>query len=405
MKAKYQPAPNARWRALATPLSEALRPWFFSHQRDLPWRRTSDPYAIWISEVMLQQTQVATVQPYYERFLRRFPDVQALAAAPQQQVLELWAGLGYYRRVSQLHDAARIIMKTYNGVFPSTMVELLALPGIGRYTAGAVASIAFGRSVPVLDGNVMRVLCRLGNLHADIARPATRKRLWQAATLLVPHHDPGTYNQALMELGATVCTPTAPRCPVCPARGLCLARRRGTAARLPARSTRGPTPLWQRWAAVVEAPGARLLLQRPGGGLWAHLWEFPTFERHGQPLTATRVRGLLRQALAIDVSVYPTPVRLRHQLTHRTMDYLVFTASTAAVPTTVRLPTCGPKSYLAHRWASDLDEVPVASVTRKILAAIHGRPSPRPHHHGHPAQKNSPADLALTGPRKTRVLE
>ena len=129
MKAKYQPAPNARWRALATPLSEALRPWFFSHQRDLPWRRTSDPYAIWISEVMLQQTQVATVQPYYERFLRRFPDVRALAAAPQQQILELWAGLGYYRRVSQLHDTARIIMNTYNGVFPSTMVELLALEG------------------------------------------------------------------------------------------------------------------------------------------------------------------------------------------------------------------------------------------------------------------------------------
>ena len=405
MKAKYQPAPNARWRALATPLAEALRPWFFSHQRNLPWRRTNDPYAIWISEVMLQQTQVTTVQPYYQRFLRRFPDVRALAAAPPQQVLELWAGLGYYRRASQLHDAARIIMNTYNGVFPSTMVELLALPGVGRYTAGAVASIAFGRSVPVLDGNVMRVLCRLGNLHADITRPATRKRLWQVAALLVPHHDPGTYNQALMELGATVCTPTAPRCPVCPAQGLCLARRRGTAAGLPVRSARGPAPLRQHWAAVVEAPGARLLLQRPGGGLWAHLWEFPTFERHGQPLTATRVRGLLRQALAIDVSVYPTPVRLRHQLTHRTMDYLVFTASTAAVPTTVSLPTCGPKSYVAHRWASDLDEVPVASVTRKILAAIHGRPSPRPHHHGHPAQKNSPADLALTGPRKTRVLE
>lgn len=212
-------------------LRRALLAWFGTHRRDLPWRRNRDPYRIWLSEMMLQQTQVATAIPYYERFLRRFPSVPALAAAPLDDVLAEWAGLGYYRRARFLHAGAQAVVREHGGVVPSDPAVFGALPGVGRYTVGAVLSMGFGSALPVLDGNVARVLSRWAAAPLAMRRPADAKRLWAMAEALVPgagsragrHPEAGAWNEALMELGATVCTPRAPACPACPVRRWCRA--------------------------------------------------------------------------------------------------------------------------------------------------------------------------------------
>ena len=196
----------------------ALLGWYRRHKRDLPWRRTRDPYAIWLSETMLQQTRVETVIPYYERFLARFPSVQALAEAAPDEVSKLWSGLGYYSRARNLHAAARKVVDGYGGELPSDVAALQELPGIGRYTAGAVASIAFDRAAPIVDGNVARVLARLLDLRDDVSAPATQQRLWAEAEALARGPKPGDLNQSLMELGALICTPRAPKCLLCPLR-------------------------------------------------------------------------------------------------------------------------------------------------------------------------------------------
>ena len=210
-----------------------LLEWYRRERRDLPWRRTRDPYAIWISESMLQQTRTETVIPYYERFLDRFPDVDTLADAELDDVLGAWAGLGYYSRARRLHAAARVVADEFGGRLPEDAETLRTLPGVGRYTAGAVASIAFDREEPVVDGNVARVLSRLRGIRDDLKRPAVIRRLWEEASALARGPHPGDLNQALMELGATVCVPRTPRCAGCPLTRRCDARRRGDAATLP----------------------------------------------------------------------------------------------------------------------------------------------------------------------------
>ncbi|MCL5950211.1 MAG: A/G-specific adenine glycosylase, partial [Chloroflexi bacterium] len=214
----------ARARAFA----DRVLAWYAAHKRDLPWRRDAhDPYRVWISEALLQQTQVTTVIPYYERFLARFPTVASLAAARLDAVLKTWEGAGYYARARNLHRAAREIVTRFDGRVPSTVDELLSLPGIGRYTAGAIASIAYHRDAPVLDGNVIRVLCRYFGIREDPARAETQKELWAIAETLVPHGRAGDFNQGLMDLGAALCAPRQPACPACPLRRGCLARRLG----------------------------------------------------------------------------------------------------------------------------------------------------------------------------------
>ncbi len=214
-----------------------LLAWYAKHKRDLPWRRdTHDPYRVWISEIMLQQTQVATVIPYYKRFLARFPNVRALANAKLDDVLKAWEGAGYYARARNLHLAAREIVARFGGQLPSTVDELLTLPGIGRYTAGAIASIAFKRDAPVVDGNVTRVLCRCFNIQHDPKSAATQKELWHLAEILLPRGCAADFNQGLMELGATICTPRNPQCNVCPINRACVARRLGRQDKLPAKS-------------------------------------------------------------------------------------------------------------------------------------------------------------------------
>ncbi len=278
-------------------LVSPLLTWFADHARDLPWRHTRDPYAIWVSEVMLQQTQVATVVPYWERWMRTFPDVAALARAPLERVLKLWEGLGYYTRARNLHRAARLLYREHGGQFPRDFESVRALPGVGRYTAGAICSLAFHQPTPVLDGNVARVLTRVFDLHLPLHRAGTQRRLWALAEALVgaaPEQVPpglrrrrswrarrvaenpcGALNEALMELGASGCTPRQPRCPDCPWADRCRARARGRAHLLPRRRRPAMAAPRRVLAWVCERHGRVLLRRRPAGGVNAGLWEFP----------------------------------------------------------------------------------------------------------------------------------
>ena len=260
-------------------VSGLLLTWFDRHRRALPWRRTSDPYRIWVSEVMLQQTQVSTVLPYYERWMGRFPTLAALARASEDEVLGVWAGLGYYSRARRLLAGARAVMEEHAGELPKAAAELRRLSGIGEYTAGAIASIAFAEPEPVVDGNVRRVLCRLSGLRGDPTRAPLARRLGELARQMVPVERPGDHNQALMELGATVCTPDRPRCAQCPLGEVCFAKKRGLQAVLPALPRRPrPTPL-HMVAAILERRGRLLVVKLPdGASRWAGLWQFPSSE-------------------------------------------------------------------------------------------------------------------------------
>jgi A/G-specific adenine glycosylase len=253
--------------------------WYARARRDLPWRRSRDPYRVWVSEIMLQQTQVERVREFYARFLRRFPDVRSLARAREADVLKCWEGLGYYRRARQLHAAARTVVADHQGRFPRSVEALRRLPGIGRYTAGAIASIAFDQPAPIVEANSRRVLARLVGHVAPIGGPAGDGPLWEVAERLVPARRPGLFNQALMDLGAGVCTPSRPLCQRCPLAAACVARRTGRVAEIPAPAPRRAATL-VRETAVVERRGGRVLVERRGPGeWWEGLWDFPRAAR------------------------------------------------------------------------------------------------------------------------------
>lgn len=259
--------------------TRALLAWYRKHRRELPWRSGSDAYAVWVSEVMLQQTQVRTVLPYFERWMRRFPDVRALAAASDEEVLRLWEGLGYYSRARRLLAGARAVVERHGGRVPGTTEELLALPGIGPYSAGAIASIAFGQRAPLVDGNVIRVLARHFGLRGDPARAPLKGELWRVAASLLPARGAGDFNQALMELGALVCTPHQPRCDVCPVRGTCAALAGGHVDELPETAPRARASSVHQLAAVAER-GDQVLVQRlpDDAPRWAGMSWFPNVD-------------------------------------------------------------------------------------------------------------------------------
>jgi A/G-specific adenine glycosylase len=291
-------------------IRDRLAAWYARARRDLPWRATRDPYAIWVSEVMLQQTRVDTVVPYYEKFMARFPTVERLSRAPLEDVLESWAGIGYYGRARSLHSAAREVVERYGGRIPDETGTLLRLPGIGRYTAGAVASIAYGRRAPVLDGNATRVLSRLLLCEGP---PAD---LWEAAAELVPDERPGDFNQALMELGATVCLPRRPDCLVCPLVRLCEARRQGKEEEIPrARARRAQRPA-RAAVALCERKGLLLVARRPAHGLLAGMWDFPSFDlAEGEDARIVLARGV-RVELGLLGEVGEALPAVRHEFTH-----------------------------------------------------------------------------------------
>lgn len=336
----------------ARALRRALVSWYRTSRRDLPWRRTRDPYRIWISEVMLQQTTVNAVIPYYRRFVLAFPTVRALASACLDEVLAAWSGLGYYRRARHLHQASRLVVDRHGGRFPRRLEEALALPGIGRYTAGAVLSIAFGARLPVVDGNVARVLSRLFLLRGPHSA-ARRRRLWSiAAGLAAGAASPGDLNQALMELGATVCAPVDPACRDCPVARRCAARAAGLEKRIPPpRRTRRPVNI--RTAVAVVSRDGRFLMRRQEDEALLHgLWEFPAV---GPGSDSEGLRLELEGPVAT----------VRHAITYRRLLVRVHRARLLSEPPRGR-----------YRWAApgDLRRLPTSSLVRKVLAAL---PEPR----------------------------
>lgn len=269
---------------------EPLLVWYGRHARVLPWREQPTPYRVWVSEIMLQQTRVEAVKPYFERFLKELPDIPALAACEQERLLKLWEGLGYYSRVRNLQKAAQAVMEQYDGQLPADYQKLKALPGIGPYTAGAVASIAYGIPVPAVDGNVLRVTARVLNSRADIASPAVKKQVEQAVGAVMPQKRAGDFNQALMELGATVCLPNGvAKCEECPLRELCGAYRQHTVMELPVKAPKKARRIERRTVLVLLAENRVALRRRPEQGLLAGMWELPNGEGSFSPQQITEL--------------------------------------------------------------------------------------------------------------------
>jgi len=317
-------AADDRHPQLDQQLAGKLLAWYRRCARDLPWRRRSDAYAIWIAEVMLQQTRVEQAGPYYQRWLERFPDIAALAAADLDEVLKAWEGLGYYARARNLHAAARRIVEEFGGELPRRVEDLLRLPGVGRYTAGAIASIAFGLDEPVLDGNVTRVLARAYRIRQAPTSVAVRKRLWKLARWLIPPGRASELNQAMMDLGATICLPRRPRCDECPLRRPCLARAAGEQDKLPRKTPRKPSPHYDVAAAVVWNRGKVLIDLRPVDGLLGGLWEFPGGKVQPGETSADAARRELREEVGVEVGPLRPLITVRHAYTHFRITMHVF---------------------------------------------------------------------------------
>ena len=367
-KARYSWAivvfsPDPKIRAA---FAERLLAWFARHARDLPWRQERTPYRVWVAEVMLQQTRAETVVPYYERFLARFPTVEALADASLEEVLKLWEGLGYYARARNLHAAARQVVAAQGGQLPDTFEGLLSLPGVGRYIGGAVASLAFGRDVAAVDGNARRVLCRVMRIREDVTRSGVQRKLEALATDLLPRGRAGAFNEALIELGATVCAPRAPRCDRCPLRGLCLAYREGDPEALPVRRPRRQVPHYDVAAAVTSrADGRVLVAQRNADDMLGGLWEFPGGKREdGETLAGCLVREM-REELDVEVEVGELLVVVRHAYTHFRITLHAFRCRLAAGE-----PRC--LDCAAFRWVTlaELDALPMSVADRRIALAL-----------------------------------
>ncbi len=354
-------------------IAAALLAWIDAGQlRALPWRvEPRDPYAVWVSEVMLQQTQAATVIPYLQRWLERFPTVEALAAAELADVLKAWEGLGYYSRARNLHKAARVVVEQHGGRLPAERRALLALPGVGRYTAGAILSIAFGQRAAVLDGNVRRVLARVYDVDGEIGKSATETHLWHLAEALVEAVEPrqaGPLNEALMDLGATVCLPQGPRCLLCPLHAACLARQRGTQEERPVRPARKPLPHFDVTAAVLRRPGQPeqfLIAQRPPEGMLGGLWEFPGGKRHEGETLPDCLRREMQEELAVEVAVGDLVTVVRHAYTH-------FRITLHAFECTLLAGQPQPIGVADWRWVTpdQLAAYPFAVTDLKIAQAV-----------------------------------
>lgn len=371
--------------------SRRLLTWYEKNKRDLPWRRTRDPYRIWLSEILLQQTRVEAVIPYYERFLARFPDVFALAKAPLDDVLKVWEGAGYYARARNLHRAAKIVAEQYGGKFPRRVEKLRELPGIGRYTAGAIASIAFNATTPVVDGNVARVLCRVYAIREDPKASATQEQLWNIATDLIPERtqtrqiktEQGTitrrvrvrghareFNQALMELGATICVPKNPRCLICPVQRICVARELGIQNLLPAKRAKKELPHKIIAAGVIFRKGGSkraqvLIQQRLSEGLLGGLWEFPGGKVEANESLADCVAREVREELGIEIRVGPEIIAVDHAYSHFSITLHAFRCE--YISGRIKLSSAQKFKWVKPR---ELEQYAFPAANKKIIAAL-----------------------------------
>lgn len=357
-----------------------LAHWHAEHQRDLPWRNappgSRDPYSVWISEIMAQQTRVDTVIDYYHRWLERFPTIEALAAADQQEVLKLWEGLGYYARARNLHRAAQEIVANHGGTLPTERKTLLGLPGIGEYTVGAILSLAFNQPEPILDGNMKRVLSRITDLEIPIDKPAGVRFLWQWARTIVeaaPPDQAGAVNESLMELGATICTPQNPRCLLCPIQSECRAAHNGTQSLRPVSTPRKPTPHYDVAAGVIwqgkPFHSQLLIAQRPQDGMLGGLWEFPggKLEPDDIDLAACLVREI-REELGIEIQVHAPITTVAHAYTHFRITLHAFHARhIGGDPQAIGVAD--------WRWITpdQLAEYPFPVTDRKVIEALHAQ--------------------------------
>jgi len=347
--------------------------WFRQFRRDLPWRRTRDPYRIWLSEIMLQQTRVAAVIPYYERFVDRFPNVQALAEVPEEEVLRLWSGLGYYSRARNLQKAAQQIVVQHEGQFPAKLDEALALPGIGNYTAAAILSIAYGEKLAVLDGNVARVLARLGAVRGDLRESWRWQELQKVADTYLDPESPGDWNQAMMELGATLCTPKTPQCLLCPVMQFCEGRKLGLAESLPEKRKKRVTVEVTLAAAIfVDVNGMTFLLPSSAEEnkkaaadhiptLVSRMWHFPIVPVSGDPAAPLRrfLQELLPRAKKHKLQFEPRG-KVRHSVTYRAITIAPFVINLKQLP---RIP--GAKRVPLR----EISTLPVSNLTRKVASA------------------------------------
>jgi A/G-specific adenine glycosylase len=343
--------------------------WYDRSRRDLPWRSPPqspqlrpDPYQVLVSEFMLQQTQVATVIPYFHRFLAQFPTVQALAKADEQEVLLFWQGLGYYSRARNLLNCAKEIVFEFGGQVPTDLIDLQGLPGIGRYTAGAIASIAYDIPAPILDGNVARVLCRIHLIQSDPKDRATIANLWLKAEEMLPQRRAGDFNSALMELGAMICTPKSPKCLACPVRQDCRAAAAGLQETIPATRQRKPLPVERRWTLCIGHDNHWLIEQRPARGRWAGMWQFITIPSNGSATAAALSRDLKFKIMNLK-----SLGNIQHTLTHRQYSFDVFSASVRIRPEPIAKN---------RRWVSadQLCEFPLPKPHLKIAEMLKQQP-------------------------------
>ncbi len=352
-------------RTLAAIRTKLLN-WFDKNRRDLPWRKNRDAYRIWVSEVMLQQTTVAAVVPYFERFLAAFPTVSALAAADEQRVLKLWEGLGYYRRARHLHAAAKQLAADHSGQLPDDPAVWAALPGIGRYILGAVLSQAFERKLPIVEANSMRVLARLFGYRGDPREGKGKAWVWTAAEKALPEKRPGDFNQALMELGALVCTPTTPQCDKCPLAANCIAKRDGLQEKIPPKKKQ-PAITEVSEVGIVIRDGSKVLLcqRRSGAARWQNMWEVPHGVREPAEELSASAERMARELTGLEIEAGTEVMTIRHGVTR-------YRITLVCVEATVRKGTFVPGFYAEAKWLTpaELAHYPVSSPQRKLMTAL-----------------------------------
>ena len=342
-------------------LSSKLLNWYKKNARTLPWRGHPDPYAVWVSEIMLQQTRVEAVIPYFETWMKRFPSVKALADAQEQDVLNHWEGLGYYSRARNLHKAAQVVVDKFDGKLPRSIEALRKLPGIGRYTAGAIASMAFRLDEPVLDGNLRRVYARLFNVDIPADSTDGEELLWSIATENLPKGKAGDFNQAMMDLGATICLPKNPRCLLCPLVGECEAQKSGVQEQRPVLKPKAEVPSVVHAAAVIVQRGRVLLAKRPSEGLLGGMWEFPNGEVDGEPLKG--LAKVIRTGYGLKVRAGEALTTVQHAYSHFRVTVHAYRCE---------LVEMSKKENLKWVKVTELDDLPMGKIDRQIARKLNG---------------------------------